>query len=756
MKGTFFSTDFIEDYNGDLRLVEVNTQTAVISTALDFLDYSNFFNVLVENDISELHIIHTPMVHAKMVEHLSASIHENVPSIDLIVEHTNPLNTIYPTIVDDNPNRFILRYSYDESSVFDSVYCKHNLEPLKLFVDRPNPESGSVVSFYHSSSYNGMFDYIDKRFNEDNIPDAVIKMNMESNIPLSFYKIGKTSENQSDSSRWESFINENSTDDTIIQYFNYNSASLNDNKVSSIRSLSIIYGSNLDVIDVGMYKSHATFELPSSIDNEYNESVITNKLHEKHYYEYCTNFIKSAAIDHAGLLSSHEILMSDDTYQPIDSLHIGDHVKSYFIDNTIIVGKYDDDRWHIDGDSLTSGSYMTSSVVVHNISREIPYNTMVELVVDSDSIYTGTSKFFLVYDSVMNEITYKSAVNLDKDVDNFIDLSGSIVDIDEANVFVTNDDTLTLMELDVEDTDTYIISGSTSFNSIVTHNAPCFVAGTKISTPSGLVNIEDVSVGDYILTYNHISEEIEKKTVIEVISKNVPKTVVYEFSSGNKLQCTPDHPIYCSDGYYVAYDYEYATRHHNVLTKRIEIGMEVFLNSGNVDTVVNITESNEPTIVYNLSNVESNHNFFANGVLAHNRGCFIKGTLVSMSDNTTKPIEDIKISDEIVTYDETNTMNDVGIVNGISSHLVDEIIHIIYDDGTKITTTEHHPFRIYNGEWETAGNLKVGDICFSVLNKPIKISNIQREYGKHIVYNLINVSKNHNFYVNGILVHNKL
>ena len=64
--------------------------------------------------------------------------------------------------------------------------------------------------------------------------------------------------------------------------------------------------------------------------------------------------------------------------------------------------------------------------------------------------------------------------------------------------------------MDVEETDTYFISASTPF---VVHNAPCFIAGSKVHIESkGVTNIEDVKVGDKVISYNHDNSKFLKLT----------------------------------------------------------------------------------------------------------------------------------------------------------------------------------------------------------------------------------------------------
>ena len=58
MKGTLFSTDFVKDSNGNLRLLEINTDTAIVSSAIKQLDFTGFKQVLESNSITKVKTIH--------------------------------------------------------------------------------------------------------------------------------------------------------------------------------------------------------------------------------------------------------------------------------------------------------------------------------------------------------------------------------------------------------------------------------------------------------------------------------------------------------------------------------------------------------------------------------------------------------------------------------------------------------------------------------------------------------------------------
>ena len=63
---------------------------------------------------------------------------------------------------------------------------------------------------------------------------------------------------------------------------------------------------------------------------------------------------------------------------------------------------------------------------------------------------------------------------------------------------------------------------------LFTYSSPCFVAGTLIQTKNGLKNIEDIEVGDYVLTHTNV--------YLKVITpmKKVFSGTLYHIKSANR------------------------------------------------------------------------------------------------------------------------------------------------------------------------------------------------------------------------------
>lgn len=768
MKGTLFSADFIEDVNGDLRLLEVNTDTSV--TDFTYFDYTDFITVLESNNITKLVVVHKPLIHKELVKSLKLAIDSNASFIQAFEEVKVGPNVIYPPTVLEEEGTFVLRLAYDETSIFDSEYAKGKLNLLTLFYDAR--EENSVVEFYHSSTLHGTYDSITKdKFNENNIPDAVVKTITESHRMAGFYKIGSQVEGETSEDRWNKFISEVSNRDTIVQKYHTSTSALQEDKVNSVRTFSIVYGSNLNLVHLAYFKKYAIFDLPT--EPIYDETTYVNKVDNKHFHEFATNYIKYDG-QSEGILNTHLIIKSDDTEEEAGNLVVGDELKSYFVDGTSLHGdELHVNNWHIKGKELPVGSYMTSSVIVYKNTKPLDNKSLSKITVtnNEDSIYVSPVKSFLVWDSTYDIMTWKTAIDINENSDYLINYDGSTVEVTGNELYITNDDGLSLIELDVEDTDTYIIAGTTPINSFITHNAPCFVAGTLITLADGSVKkIEEVQSGDVVATFDLKAETIVENKVNAVLSKTVEGTVEYKFDNGETVRCTFDHPIYIVGKGWTSFNSALSNEAYSLEqeVKQVEIGDTVKLHHGETK-IAAITVYDEKVTVYNLQDIEGNHNFFANNVLVHNRFCFVAGTQITMADGTEKSIEDVVVGDEVLSFNGTE--NESKRVIDLKAPTHKDIVKYVFSNQTELICTHDHPIFTDGGELASYApeltnsrydldkevkQIKVGDLVFvNKTNSQTAVKEIiELDLGDTQTY-IFTVEDNHNFYANGILVHNK-
>jgi len=140
------------------------------------------------------------------------------------------------------------------------------------------------------------------------------------------------------------------------------------------------------------------------------------------------------------------------------------------------------------------------------------------------------------------------------------------------------------------------------------HPRTCFTAGTKIHTIEGLKNIEEIKVGDVVLSWNETTGEVSYKLVTELFLHEVELLYNIEINSSELIETTWNHPFWVIN------------RDSWVEAKDLKIGDRVLLKSGEESHITGISSFNVPvTKVYNFE-VEENHTYFVGkeGVLVHN------------------------------------------------------------------------------------------------------------------------------------------
>jgi predicted phage terminase large subunit-like protein len=79
----------------------------------------------------------------------------------------------------------------------------------------------------------------------------------------------------------------------------------------------------------------------------------------------------------------------------------------------------------------------------------------------------------------------------------------------------------------------------------------CFPDGTKISTPNGFVNIENIKAGDTILAFDHSQGKVVNFWVEATQIRYRKEFCELHLSSGRSVRCTSDHPIFAAGRGYV-------------------------------------------------------------------------------------------------------------------------------------------------------------------------------------------------------------
>ncbi|RTY83030.1 hypothetical protein EKL97_05640 [Flavobacterium sp. LS1P28] len=153
----------------------------------------------------------------------------------------------------------------------------------------------------------------------------------------------------------------------------------------------------------------------------------------------------------------------------------------------------------------------------------------------------------------------------------------------------------------------------------------CFVAGTKITMSNGnTTTIENVKVGDSILTYNIERQKIEIANVEKIVTPIHSEFVELSFDNSITNTNTLDHPYYVKNKGWCSYDPELTLSNYGLHVKRYKEGDIVLHYDETKKTTHEIRIKKLKLIskeqkTYNLQKVSKNHDFFANGILVHNK-----------------------------------------------------------------------------------------------------------------------------------------
>eukprot|EP01083_Nonionella_stella_P059813 156535_1 len=150
-------------------------------------------------------------------------------------------------------------------------------------------------------------------------------------------------------------------------------------------------------------------------------------------------------------------------------------------------------------------------------------------------------------------------------------------------------------------------------------------------------------------------------------------------------------------------------------------------------------------------------------------GCFLEGTKVLMSGSKTSvDIQNIEIGDAVVSFNINQNKLEPHTVENVLKYSVNELAIITLSDETEIVCTPTHPIFVLNKNqnWccveptpfnSDVASLSMGDTVMNYQLQPVQIINIQKKYlTQNVSVYTLHLSGIHNFFANGILVHNAM
>lgn len=147
----------------------------------------------------------------------------------------------------------------------------------------------------------------------------------------------------------------------------------------------------------------------------------------------------------------------------------------------------------------------------------------------------------------------------------------------------------------------------------------CFVAGTPIVLASGsLIAIENIKAGDYVKSYNEITNKVENKRVKKTFVNETDELVVVQTNDNQIIKSTPGHKFFANNSW--------------VSAENLRAG-DILVSVNGQKVIVEKVQHEIldcPIKVYNFE-VADNHTYFVgsyNAIAVHNASCYFgKNTL---------------------------------------------------------------------------------------------------------------------------------
>ena len=159
-----------------------------------------------------------------------------------------------------------------------------------------------------------------------------------------------------------------------------------------------------------------------------------------------------------------------------------------------------------------------------------------------------------------------------------------------------------------------------AYNNVFYGEECCFDAGTQVLMSDGTTkNIEDVQIGDMVMSYNETTHEFEPKKVLRTITKHHSDDLVYvNLSNGERIGMRAYHPLLTIEGYKSLRPELKSAYVNNKKIEKLKVGD--ILVGYNTNVTITSIEQRDPIPNYDTYNleIEDNHNYIVNGIVAHN------------------------------------------------------------------------------------------------------------------------------------------
>jgi len=269
----------------------------------------------------------------------------------------------------------------------------------------------------------------------------------------------------------------------------------------------------------------------------------------------------------------------------------------------------------------------------------------------------------------------------------------------------------------------------------------CIEQGTLVWTPFGAVPIENLQPGDTVWS---LTAGRMETAAVQAFYRVDPDRYLEIIAGRSRLRVTDEHPIMVGPGEFRMARY----LHENDV---VYIADQGTLDAVRIDAI-HIVSSELPA--FNLL-VSPGGTFAANGVMVHNKGCFLPETPVLRSDGSEIPISRVRKGDELIAFTPEGQIV-ISSVHEVVRHRVDEYL-VLRTEAATLRVTREHPFFVGAGTFKTVESLQPGDTVYAWNGESLSEQRILSMDVVHETVPVFNLQTDHpnTFLAGGLAVHNK-
>jgi len=407
MRALLISTDLVMKSDGTYTPTEINTATGNHLKIVNFdkesstyftdnfagyINHIEFNSFLQSNNITKIKIIDKISGFCQIFEGF-CKYYSNY-QYELVQTNANSITVPFVEDVDDT---IIIRVSYDTTALVDDLYSRdmfefHNLIKDETFASPVTFNTGDSDNLDTISTFEPSIDGI--------VPNYVVKKRTPGYNDTIYPKVYRLDTQSQLDILKESLIN-----DEFIQKFEYNENNLINNRVSFIRSVDILYGSDLNAFNLLTTKTVNAISTQNNTfvyDTEADENGKLNILFASKYYPKIIH--KLASTYHYD--TTDKIMLADGSLIQSTDLVIGSELK---------VAQFNEEnkqRLPTAVDNLNTLSFTSASVTA--LAENSGDNVFVNLTaVDENNNtyewYDGIGNYYLIQNPGEDVIQYTNS-----------------------------------------------------------------------------------------------------------------------------------------------------------------------------------------------------------------------------------------------------------------------------------------------------------------------------------------------------------